>query len=90
MYDKAGSANTLRQVVESSEVIFLCLPTPMREDGKCHTEIVETVLEQIKNTALAYGRPLDSFVLVIKSTVSPRFHRRNAFKIFTNENCIFA
>ena len=73
VYDKAGSANTLRQIIEKCEVMFLCLPTPMREDGKCHTEIVESVLTEVKTLAIAIGRPLDSFVVVIKSTVPPGF-----------------
>lgn len=89
VYDTKGSSHTLKQVVDNSEVIFLCLPTPMEENGKCHTGIVESVIEQIKNTALISNRPLDSFVTVVKSTVSPRLHRRNEITTFANENCIF-
>jgi UDPglucose 6-dehydrogenase len=73
IYDRKGSPNTLQQVVDGAEVIFLCLPTPMREDGSCHTDIIDSVIGQVRETALASGRPLDSFVLVVKSTVNPGF-----------------
>lgn len=73
VYDRKGSPQTLQQVVDGSEVIFLCLPTPMKEDGSCHTNIIDSVIGEVRTTALASGRPLDSFVLVIKSTVNPGF-----------------
>lgn len=65
--------NTLREVVEKSEVIFSCVPTPMRKDGSCYTGYVEEVIKNIKETASELNRNLDSFVVVIKSTVYPGF-----------------
>ena len=47
-HDKNGKcSNTLEEVVTRSKVIFLCLPTPMTREGKCHTGIIESVLDQI-------------------------------------------
>lgn len=74
IFDKAKpELGTLEDVVRHSEVIFLCVPTPMRADGQCHTGIVESVIQDIKECAAKIGRPVGSFILVIKSTVRPGF-----------------
>lgn len=64
---------TLDQVVASAEVIFICVPTPMRQDGSCFTGYVEEVIRDIRDSAGKQGRSLDSFVVVVKSTVYPGF-----------------
>lgn len=87
VYDKAGydgkpilpnvtCASSLDTVVELSEVIFVAVPTPMKPSGECHTDIVESVIQDVQNSALKLGRDLGSFILVIKSTVPPGFTRR--------------
>jgi UDPglucose 6-dehydrogenase len=76
VYDKAKSLNTLEEVVGESHVIFVAVPTPMNADGSCHTGIVESVLQDIQNTALKIGRDVEDFVVVIKSTVPPGFTAR--------------
>ncbi len=75
VYDKAKpELGTLQNVVKHAQVIFICVPTPMSlSDGSCFTGIVESVLEDIKLEAFKIGRPLDSFVVVIKSTCPPTF-----------------
>ena len=64
-------AGSLRELCQESEVIFVCVPTPMQADGSCDTSIVERVVKEI-----------DSFqfknVVVIKSTVPPGTTRRLA------------
>lgn len=47
-----------------TQIIFLSLPTPCREDGTCETSIVEKVVAEIE--AAGYGG-----LVVIKSTVTP-------------------
>jgi len=87
VYDKAGyegkpyPQNTFQltdidAVVKLAEVIFVAVPTPMKASGECHTGIVESVLQDIQNSAIRIGRSLDSFITVIKSTVPPGFTRR--------------
>jgi UDPglucose 6-dehydrogenase len=51
-----------REIVDGP--IFVCLPTPMREDGSCDTSIVESVLSVTNERATKY-HPL----IVIKSTM---------------------
>jgi nucleotide sugar dehydrogenase len=63
----------LREVVAESEVIFLCLPTPMNADGSCHTGVLESVIKEIDDLSQEIKRPRDQFILVIKSTVRPMF-----------------
>jgi nucleotide sugar dehydrogenase len=88
-YDKfdlsKSTHSTLNDVVNNSEVIFVCVPTPMSPDGTCHTGIVEEVVKEIAESAH------DKQIVVIKSTVPPgttdRLHRkyRNISVIFNPE-----
>ena len=64
-YDKSKTTCDLKQLVWGCEVIFVCVPTPMNEDGSCHTDIVESVIKEIDT----YANGLQ--IVVIKSTVPP-------------------
>ena len=76
-FDKFKSEfGTLDAVLKEADIIFVCVPTPMRPTGECYTGIVEACLQDIKVTAKQVGRPLDSFVIVMKSTIPPGFTRR--------------
>lgn len=50
--------------VLDSEICFICVPTPEREDGHCDTSIVEDVAEEINSKYY-------SGIIAIKSTVTP-------------------
>ena len=67
-YDKfKKSPNTLDEVVEKSEFIFICLPTPMYRDySGMDMSIVESVVEEITSKVKDTDK-----VLIIKSTVLP-------------------
>ena len=52
------------QVVIDTEIIFICVPTPTLENGKCDTSIVETVLQQL-DVAGYQG------IIAIRSTIIP-------------------
>ena len=62
--------STHEKVSTTSDIIFVCLPTPMRPDGSCDTRILEMAIEKInaecKNDSIQ-NRP----TLVIKSTIPP-------------------
>ena len=47
-YDEKKSTCDLKQLVWGCEVIFVCVPTPMNEDGSCHIGIVEEVIKEIE------------------------------------------
>eukprot|EP01047_Picozoa_sp_COSAG01_P042299 COSAG01_NODE_3687_length_5795_cov_5.950667_4_plen_275_part_00 len=56
--------NSRKEETMSCDIIFVCLPTPMNQDGSCHTDIVEEAVADI--STLGKGD-----IVVIKSTVSP-------------------
>lgn len=68
-YDKFDLAKStlpnLNNLTKECEVIFVCVPTPMRKDGTCYTGIVEEVIKEIDS----YSK--DDTIVVIKSTVPP-------------------
>ncbi len=77
-------------LINSTDVIFVCVPTPMKKDGSCDTSIVEEVisnLDKIKLTRPALDR-LVKPMIVIKSTVPPGTTERLKFK-YTNLDICF-
>jgi UDPglucose 6-dehydrogenase len=67
-YDKAhkqlSTHTSVSALSHSCDVVFVCVPTPMRPDGSCDTSIVEKVCLEACGT----GR---QNIIVIKSTVPP-------------------
>jgi len=75
--DESKCNSDLKNLIMKSEYIFLCLPTPMKSDGKCDISILEKVINQIDLLA-------DNFEvkrnIIIKSTIPPgtteKFNKR--------------
>lgn len=65
-YDKFKPSESFDEVVKRSDIIFICLPTPMKDDGECDTSLIETCALEINQLAKKKK------VVVIKSTVPPR------------------
>lgn len=62
--EEKRTLNSLESFVDWSDIIFVCVPTPMLDSGACDTSIVEDVVSKIAN--------LDRHkYVVIKSTVPP-------------------
>ena len=57
-------ANSTKEDVLESKIIFVCLPTPMNHDGSCNVSLVESTIKDIAS----HGK---TEIVVIKSTVSP-------------------
>ena len=74
--DHVTLCSSIDDVVNHAQIIFVAVPTPMRPSGECHTGIVESVLQDIQNSAARLSRDLGSFIVVIKSTVPPGFTLR--------------
>jgi UDPglucose 6-dehydrogenase len=66
---KVSTVNSIFGVVETTEVTFLCVPTPMKKTGECDLRILHTALEEIQQCAVALNK--DDYIVVIKSTVPP-------------------
>ena len=60
--------STLENLCEKCETIFVCLPTPMNENGSCCTDIVEDCLKDIE---ILTSFEQKQKTIVLKSTVSP-------------------
>ena len=43
----------LEDIVELSNIIFVCVPTPMKKDGSCDTSIVEAVVKDINDMVIS-------------------------------------
>lgn len=66
--DESKSNSTYGDLVFKSDIIFLCLPTPMNQNGSCHTDILE---KELDNLDLLTDNWETRKTVVIKSTVSP-------------------
>lgn len=67
-----GLTQDLTGVVNDSDVVFICVPTPMRRDGTIDLSIVESVFKDIQEVKHGESRP----VFVLKSTVVPGTTRK--------------
>ena len=66
--DHTKSNSTLEKIVIHSDIIFQCLPTPMRSTGECDLSIVENSLMKIDELSRQVNR---TPIVIIKSTVPP-------------------
>lgn len=62
--NKKSTTSSIEELCSKTELIFVCVPTPMRKDGSCDTTIVESVCQEIDKCA-------NGHVVIIKSTVVP-------------------
>ena len=65
---KLRTCKTLHELVNTSDFIFVCVPTPMNRDGSCNIDIVEGVVKDINETVNCNQ---DGKIVAIKSTVPP-------------------
>ena len=74
--DESKSLNTLSDVVNESDFIFVSVPTPSNRDGSINTDIVEDVFAELNQ----YNYRRDN-VFLLRSTVTPGTTRK------IQENC---
>ena len=55
--------SSLNEIIENCKIIFICIPTPMNEDGSCNVNNVRDVLKILNKKSKA--------IIVNKSTVIP-------------------
>lgn len=68
---KCYPQNTTLQDLKNSDIIFICVPTPMNEKtGECYTQIVEKCIHNIRNT-------LGNIDIVVRSTVPIGFSNKH-------------
>ena len=59
----------IEDIIDRNDIIFVCVPTPMKKDGSCDTSIVEGVVKELNELALT--RQCSGRIIAIKSTVPP-------------------
>lgn len=57
------TVKTLEELFTKSDILFVCLPTPMKLTGECDIKIVEKVFDELNE----YGKK----IVILKSTVPP-------------------
>jgi nucleotide sugar dehydrogenase len=67
--NKFSNATSIFDIVENTEVTFLCVPTPMMKSGKCDLRILTNALEEIERCARSIHK--EDYIVVIKSTIPP-------------------
>ena len=67
--NKFSSATSIFNVVENTELTFLCVPTPMRKSGQCDLNILNAALDEISKSATSLNKK--NYIVVIKSTIPP-------------------
>ena len=67
--DESKALNSLKDVVTTSDYIFLSVPTPSNQDGSISLDVIYNVFEDIHNT-LNYEKDYQPIIL-LRSTVTP-------------------
>jgi len=66
--DSTLSKNSHSEITSCADIIFVCLPTPMKKSGQCDTRILESAIQKIDDECAFYN----TFpIIVIKSTIPP-------------------
>ena len=60
----------IEDIVDRNDIIFVCVPTPMKKDGSCDTSIVEGVVKNIDDIVYCFTNKSHKIV-AIKSTIPP-------------------
>ena len=69
------------EVVKSTDIVFLCVPTPSNKDGSCNTSIVENILYELHE--IKYKG-----IICIRSSTEPGFTEK-IIKKFKNHKICF-
>ena len=84
--NKDCSEISLMSLVQKSDIIFLCLPTPMDYDGSCSIDTINHVLNEINSNSKENEFAFKTFI--IKSTIPPG-STEDFIKKYKNLNIIF-
>lgn len=66
---KYSNANSIFEVVETTDITFVCVPTPMKTSGECDLSILNSALSEISECAKSLRKT--DYIVVIKSTIPP-------------------
>ena len=78
---KDSTCKSIDELAIKSDVIFVCLPTPMKKNGECYLGILEEVINDLNTTNKCK-------IIVIKSTIPPGTTEKWN-KVYDNIDIIF-
>lgn len=64
----SDSECSILDIVKECNIVFVCVPTPMFQDGKCDISIVDSVIDELNEECVNLNSKL---TVIIKSTVPP-------------------
>ena len=62
--NKHSNVGSIFEVVENTDVTFLCVPTPMKKSGQCDLGILASALNEISDCVKALKK--EGYIVVIK------------------------
>lgn len=65
--NKFSNVSNIKELIEKTDLTFLCLPTPMKKTGECDLSIIYSTLEEIREGVKSLGKK--GYIVVIKSTI---------------------
>ena len=72
LIEKKSTCKSIQELVNKTDAIFVCVPTPMKKDGSCYLGFVEDVLKELNEACMApEGVGYISKNIAIKSTIPP-------------------
>ena len=83
---KFSNVESIFDVVESTDMTFLCVPTPMMRSGECDLGILGSALNDIAACVKSLNK--DGYIVVIKSTIPPGTTEKFN-QIFTQLDIVF-
>ena len=63
------NCNSLEGLVDKAQFIFICLPTPMESDGRCHLGIIRDVIFKVDE--VCHQKGYSDRICILKSTIPP-------------------
>lgn len=66
--DEEKCNSSIQEIIEKCEIIFQCLPTPMKKSGECDLRVVSSSIARLEEEARSQDK---NPIVVIKSTVPP-------------------
>lgn len=79
--DRNPTCNSLEELLNKVDFVYICVPTPMNSVGKCDTSIVESLVSSIDKIST-------NKIIIIKSTVAPGT-TENFQNLYLNNRLVF-
>lgn len=83
---KYSTVDSIQEIVNNTDLTFLCVPTPMKKSGQCDLTILGSALNEIEESVNIVNKK--EYIVIIKSTIPPGT-TEELNKTYTKLNIIF-